>query len=322
MITITRAPPYITVQNGGRKHSRSFGVPRGGAMDLFAIRAVNAIVGNSLDAAALEWALGGGTIRFDRDCLFAIGGATARATLSGTVVAPCTTTHARAGDEVTVEQITSGRFLYLACDGGIDVPVLLGSLSTYLPGHFGGYEGRMLRSGDSVALGARPAIHPAEGFHSAADLMPRYDSEIVHVTPGTQEDLFDESAWRTLTESEYRISTASDRTGYKLEGPALENSLGTLPNADPAPPAANTVTEALAGQAAAAVLASKQPTLVADPAGKDTSNSAPLRPRITPSVAVVGGSTTIAWCPPRSASMATSAWVTYRRSDAGSRRRS
>jgi antagonist of KipI len=230
MITITRAPPYMTVQNGGRKHSRSFGVPRGGAMDTFAIRAVNAIVGNSLDAAALEWALGGGSVRFDRDCLFAIGGATARATLSGRVVAPCTTTRARAGEEFTVEQISSGRFLYLACDGGIDVPVLLGSRSTYLPGHFGGHEGRMLRSSDSVALGARPITLPAEGFHSAPDLMPRYDSAIVHITSGTQEDLFDESAWRTLTESDYRISTASDRTGYKLEGPALGNSLGMLPS--------------------------------------------------------------------------------------------
>jgi antagonist of KipI len=228
MITITRAPPYITVQNGGRQHSRSLGVPRGGAMDLFALRAVNAVVGNSLDAAALEWALGGGAVRFDRDCFFAVGGATARATVSGKDVAPCTTTFARAGDELLVEQIISGRFLYLACDGGIDVPALLGSRSTYLPGHFGGYEGRMLRSGDSVQLGARPSTHPAEEFHAAADLMPRYDSGIVHVTPGTQEDLFDESAMRTLTESEYRISAASDRTGYKLEGPVLANSLGTL----------------------------------------------------------------------------------------------
>jgi antagonist of KipI len=199
-------------------------------MDLFALRAVNAIVGNSLDAAALEWALGGGAVRFDRDCVFAIGGATARAKLSGKVVAPCTTTFARAGDEFTVEQIISGRFLYLACDGGIDVPALLGSRSTYLPGRFGGYEGRMLRSGDSVRLGAQPGTHPAEGLHAAADLMPRYDSGIVHVTPGTQEDLFDESAMRTLTESEYRISTASDRTGYKLEGPAIANTLGTLPS--------------------------------------------------------------------------------------------
>jgi antagonist of KipI len=230
MITITRAPPYVTVQNGGRRYSRSVGVPRGGAMDLFALRAVNAVVGNSLDDAALEWALGGGAVRFDRDCVFAVGGATARATLSGKDVAPCTTTRARAGDELIVEQIISGRFLYLACDGGIDVPALLGSRSTYLPGRFGGYQGRMLRTGESVRLGSRPNTHPSEGFHCAAHLMPHYDSGIVHVTPGTQEDLFDESAMRTLIESQYRISTASDRTGYKLEGPALANSLGSLPS--------------------------------------------------------------------------------------------
>src|ERR1700680_3502047 len=107
---------------------------------------------------------------------------------------------------------------------------LRGTRSTYLPGHFGGYQGRMLRTGESVRLGARPNTHPSEGFHCAADLMPRYDSGIVHVTPGTQEDLFDESAMRTLIESQYRISTASDRTGYKLEGPALANSLGSLPS--------------------------------------------------------------------------------------------
>ncbi|HEX9129925.1 MAG TPA: biotin-dependent carboxyltransferase family protein [Gemmatimonadaceae bacterium] len=230
MITITRAPPYLTVQDRGRHQSRSFGVPRGGAMDLFALRTVNAVVGNSIDAAALEWALGGGAVRFDRDCIFAVGGATARATVSGRDIAPWTTSLAHAGDEIIVEQIISGRFLYLACDGGIDVPALLGSRSTYLPGRFGGFEGRMLKSGDSVRLGPKPSTHPVSGFHAAADLMPHYDSGIVHVTPGTQEDLFDESAMRTLTEGEYRISTASDRTGYKLEGTPLTNSLGTLPS--------------------------------------------------------------------------------------------
>ena len=230
MITITRAPPYLTVQDGGRQHSRSLGVPRGGAMDMFALRTVNAVAGNPLDAGALEWALGGGAVRFDRDCIFAVGGATARATVAGKDIAPWTTSFARAGDDLVVGQITSGRFLYLAWDGGIDVPSLLGSRSTYLPGRFGGYEGRMLKSGDSVRLGAKPNTHPALGFHAAADLMPRYDSGIVHVTAGTQVDLFGESEIRTLTESEYRISTASDRTGYKLEGPPLTNSLGTLPS--------------------------------------------------------------------------------------------
>ena len=150
MITISRAPPYLTVQDAGRKQSRWSGVPQGGAMDFTAMSAANAIAGNSLNAAALEWALGGGSIRFDRDCTFALAGATARATLAGQAVAPCTTTYARAGDELTVEQIVTGRFLYLAVAGGIDVLPVLGSRSTYLPGRFGGYEGRMLKSGDSA----------------------------------------------------------------------------------------------------------------------------------------------------------------------------
>ena len=122
VITITRAPPYLTVQDTGRKHSRSSGVPRGGAMDVFALQALNAIVGNALDSAALEWALGGGTLRFQGDCVFAIGGAYARATLAGRTMPSFTTCRARAGDQLTVEQLTAGRFLYIAFSGGIDVP--------------------------------------------------------------------------------------------------------------------------------------------------------------------------------------------------------
>jgi antagonist of KipI len=229
VITITRAPPYLTVQDCGRSHSRASGVPQGGAIDSFAIRAANALVGNQVDVAGLEWALGGGAIRFEQDSVFALGGANARATVSGRAVAPFTTVHARSGEELVIEQISSGRFLYLAVNGGIDVPSILGSRSTYLPGHFGGYQGRMLKTGDSLALGSASGA-PADGFHCGADLLPRYGAGIVHITRGTHSDLFDESAWRTLTEDEYRISVASDRTGYKLEGASLANAAGTLPS--------------------------------------------------------------------------------------------
>jgi len=230
VITITKAPPYLTVQDGGRKHSRAAGVPQGGAMDYFALAAANALAGNAADAAGLEWGLGGGAIRFDRDVAFAISGANVNARLSGRDVAPCTTMYARVGDVLSVESMISGRFLYLALSGGVEVPMLLDSRSTYLPGHFGGYEGRTLKSGDSIQLGLERGPRPAEGLHCAADLMPRYDSGIVHITRGTHEDLFDDSAWATLADSAYRVSTASDRTGYKLEGPPIKNAMGMLPS--------------------------------------------------------------------------------------------
>ena len=228
MITITRAPPYLTVQDTGRKHSRSSGVPRGGAMDVFALQALNAIVGNPLDSAALEWALGGGTIRFRGDCAFAIGGARARATLAGGSISSFTTCHAQAGDVLTVEQLTAGRFLYIAFGGGIDVPEILGSRSTYLPGRFGGFNGRLIARNDALPLGLPPASSPSEGFTCPPELLPRYESAAVRITRGPHADLFDEAAWQTLTETEFTVSTASDRTGYKLKGSALSDSAGNL----------------------------------------------------------------------------------------------
>lgn len=199
-------------------------------MDVFALQALNAVVGNSPDAAALEWALGGGTIQFQTDCVFAIGGARARATHAGRGVTPFTTSHARAGDVLTVEQLIGGRFLYIALSGGIGVPVILGSRSTYLPGRFGGYNGRMIVHNTSLVLGQRPSASPVEGFTFPAELLPLYESSGVRITRGTHADLFDEPDWQTLTEAEYSVSTASDRTGYKLKGSALTNSAGNLPS--------------------------------------------------------------------------------------------
>jgi antagonist of KipI len=197
-------------------------------MDGFALRAANALVGNEDNAAALEWALGGGRLRLERDCAFCYTGGAAEARIAGNKIAPCTTTIARAGDEIVVEQITGGRFIYFAFSGGVDVPLLMGSRSTYLAGRFGGLEGRTARTGDEIRLLGAPPRTPAPGFHCAAELMPRYDSGIVHVVPGPQRHLFDDKAWRTLTSTLYRVSPSSDRTGYRLEGPTLGGAPASL----------------------------------------------------------------------------------------------
>jgi biotin-dependent carboxylase-like uncharacterized protein len=199
-------------------------------MDVFALQALNAIVGNALDSAALEWALGGGTLRFQRDCVFAIGGAHAQATLAGQTIPSFTTSHARAGDELTVERLTAGRFLYLAFSGGIDVPLVLGSRSTYLPGRFGGYNGMMLASNAAFTLGLRPASPPPVGFTCPPELLPRYDSAAVRIIRGPHSYLFDETAWHALTETEFVVSTASDRTGYKLKGNVVTQAPANLPS--------------------------------------------------------------------------------------------
>lgn len=228
MITITLPPRYLTVQDQGRKHSRSTGVPRGGAMDSFALAATNLLVGNTETAAALEWALGGGALRFEADCVFALGGATAVATLAGESIVPFTTLHARAGDELAIERISGGRFLYIAFRGGIDVPLVLHSRSTYLPGRFGGCEGRLLRKGETLALNPAASVAPSQRFRPPETLIPKYGNVAVRITRGPQASAFDENEWATLLKGEYKISTSSDRTGYRLDGPSLTNAVPTL----------------------------------------------------------------------------------------------
>ena len=198
-------------------------------MDLFAMRAANLMVGNHADSAVLEWALGGGGLSFLSALSFALVGASARATIAGRTVAPCTVTRAAPGEQLVIEQFVTGRFLYIAVSGGFDVSPLLGSRSNYLPGHFGGFEGRLLKTGDELPVGSARSS-PPEGFHCAAELMPRYDNETVHITRGPQADIFSEDAFRVLSESTHRISSASDRTGYKVDGPSIGSSPGSLPS--------------------------------------------------------------------------------------------
>ncbi|HUQ99917.1 MAG TPA: biotin-dependent carboxyltransferase family protein [Gemmatimonadaceae bacterium] len=229
-ITVTRAPPYLTVQDLGRRHSRSAGVPQSGAMDSFAIRCANAIVGNALDDAGLEWALGGGSIRFDHDSVFAIAGAAAEITVRNTQVPPYTAIAAHAGDELVVGRIGPGRFLYVAISGGIDVPVILGSRSTYLAARFGGLNGSTLRSGDSLPVGKQAAGLARERVKGLVEAIPRYQSGVAHVVRGTHADLFDDDAWGTFLGTEFRISNSSDRTGYRLQGGPLKNAIETLPS--------------------------------------------------------------------------------------------
>src|ERR1700687_162501 len=199
-------------------------------MDVFALRALNAIVGNALDSAALEGALGGGGMQFQSDCVFAVGGASARATLMGRAIPSFTTCHARAGEELTVERLTAGRFLYVAVSGGVDVPRILGSRSTYLPGRFGGYNGRMIARNDTLALGPPPTATPSEGFACPPELLPRYESAGVRISRGPHADLFDDAAWHALIGTEFTVSTASDRPGYRLKGEPVSDAARNLPS--------------------------------------------------------------------------------------------
>jgi antagonist of KipI len=248
MIEVVVAPPYLAVQDFGRTGFRSQGVPVGGAMDRWALGAANTLVGNPPEAAAFEWALGAGTMRVHRPMAVALTGREVAATLDDAPMAGNTTYRAQAGSVLVLSRVVAGRFAYLAVEGGVDVPIVLGSRSTYLPARFGGFEGRLLRSGDRLMTGAPVATAPRSGFSVPPDLLPDYGAPTCRILPGPHGvGLFGAPAWQRFLTEPFRVERTSDRTGYRLAGPPLaDGPLGTLPSE---PMCAGAVQVATGGQA-------------------------------------------------------------------------
>jgi len=235
VITVLKAPPFATVQDLGRTGHLHAAVPRAGALDPLALIVANLLVGNSRGTAAIEWGLAGGEVRFERDSIIALSGATARATLGGRPLVGHRAERARAGECLSIERIETGAWLYLAVDGGIAVPPVLGSRATYLPARFGGLEGRLLRTGDRLPLGPGAAtVSPQNG--APPPLRAGETDEPIALLPGPDREILAGPAWDWLLGTEFRVSRAVSRMGYRLEAPPLPLVLpGDRPSAPACP---------------------------------------------------------------------------------------
>ncbi len=215
-LRIARAGMLTTVQDLGRTGHRAAGVPSGGAMDAFALRVANLLVGNAEDAAALELTLIGPEIIFSRDTVIAVTGAEFPGVPAWQPVT------VKAGERLKLGPSVKGCRGYLAVAGGIKVEAVLGSRSTCLRAGFGGYDGRALHDGDVV--GVTPAERSVEA-HWQIDgrILPEYSAAVmVRVLRGAQAEEFDES-WLGV---EFRVTPQSDRMGMRLTGPVLVRTNG------------------------------------------------------------------------------------------------
>jgi antagonist of KipI len=222
MMTVLKPGPLTTVQDTGRRGYRAFGMPLAGAMDRLSFALANVLAGNPPGAAALEMTLLGATVRLERDGYLAVCGADMRATLDGEPVPNGSGFPARGGSELVCLSAATGCRAYLAIHGGIDVPAVLGSASTYTRGAIGGFEGRALRSGDVLPIGSAVAALPRAARALPAGLLPTCPHELsLRVLLGPQDDLFLPEGVRTFLESAYTVSNRNDRMGYQLDGPLI-----------------------------------------------------------------------------------------------------
>jgi antagonist of KipI len=225
-----------TVQDLGRPRTQRHAVPVGGAMDTMALRLANVVVGNDDDAAALEATLIGPALTFDAPALIAIGGADLSASIDDVPLGRWRPAVAPAGATLRFGRPETGCRAYVAVAGGIDVPKVFDSASTYLRAGFGGVLGRALRDGDEIHFGDPSArsrhiaasLH-AEGdapvvarWHAGITLRPAYSPEpLVRLIPGAHADALDTASRTALFGDRFRVSASSDRMGYRIEGPQL-----------------------------------------------------------------------------------------------------
>lgn len=225
MNVIVQTPGLLTtVQDRGRFGYIARGIGVSGAMDLDAYEAANWLVGNRHHEAVLEATMLGPTLLFEKDCICAVTGGDMQTKIGNKPVTPYRPFWVQAGQTLCMGLAQSGCRGYLAVQGGIQVPEVLGSRSTNLKCQMGGFQGRALARGDVLSV-------PDETHPNCMDRARRataYSQEItVRVIPGPQAEAFTEQGLRTLCTGSYTLSDQSDRMGLRLDGEKIETRNGS-----------------------------------------------------------------------------------------------
>ena len=218
-IRIVKPGFVTTVQDLGRYGYAHLGISPAGAADSLSLRVANLMVGNEENAPALEMTLLGATLEFDESAIVAITGADCECK-AGTDRVPLNTAfELAAGAVLQCGSMTCGARCYLAVQGGLDIPMVVGSASTFVAAHFGGYCGRRLQSGDVLRVRGRVGSEVRALRPGVLDVM--HPQGPLRVTRGAQQDWFGEEAFGKLFSSSYVVSEHSDRTGLRLQGEAV-----------------------------------------------------------------------------------------------------
>ena len=212
-----------TVQDRGRFGYYRFGIPQGGAMDQYAATLGNRLVGNTPEEAVLECTYLGPQLRTDTEAAIAVTGAPVEVLVNGEPAPQNERIVLSEGDELSFGMLRGGSKFYIAIAGGIDVPRVLGSRSTYPIGKLGGIEGRALQTADVLPVGGSPSERLPILESIAEDLLPAYEREItVRIMLGLYDHKLTEAGLANLTEAEWTLTPVADRMGLRFDGPGAE----------------------------------------------------------------------------------------------------
>lgn len=227
VLTVISPGALALVEDLGRPGLASLGVGASGAFDRGAHRLANRLVGNPAGAASLELLLGGACFSMGRSSWIAVTGAWGPVTASGRAVEPHTPTAVHAGDVLEFGPATSGLRYSLAIRGGIAAEPVLGSRSRDTLAALGPAP---LAAGDQLPIGDEPAS-PVPAVDLVPIDPPPAGDVVLEVSPGPRRDWFEPDAVEALHRTRWTVAARSDRTGVRLDGPALARSrAGELPS--------------------------------------------------------------------------------------------
>ncbi|WP_256558247.1 biotin-dependent carboxyltransferase family protein [Halobacillus sp. A1] len=234
MIKILKDGLLTTIQDLGRTGYQKYGVIVSGSMDTYAHRLANLLVGNEEEEALLEATLLGPVIEFKKDTVISICGGDLSPDINGKKVGMWKAIFVKSGAVLKFGKPKTGCRAYIAFAGGLDISKVMESRSTYIRAQIGGYKGRPLQSEDVIPLRRSSADHSQSQASTedllfnetdwtiASDMIPNYTSRpVISLIKGPQFEWFKEESQKALYSESFKISSQSDRMGYRLEGASL-----------------------------------------------------------------------------------------------------
>lgn len=206
-----------TVQDFGRFGYRKFGVPTSGVMDKKSMIDANKLVGNPISNPVIENTLYGGIYRFNDPALLSICGAKCKPKINGKSVPQYESIDVERGDELEVDHPSKGCRSYIAIQGMFCLPKVMNSFSTYLPGNFGGLNGRTLQVNDTISW--KNNVDTTEMMHFPKEEIPYFSSKItVEIERGLEFYVMDDNAQKQFHSTSFSVTSQSNRMGIRLSG--------------------------------------------------------------------------------------------------------
>lgn len=222
-ITVLNPGLLTTVQDFGRIGYQQFGVSVSGVMDPRAATIANILVGNEEGEAVLECTMMGPHLQFGQATCIAITGGDLGATLDGQSIPTYRAIKVEAGQVLRFTAPRQGCRAFIAFAGGLDIPVVMGSRSTYMKAKIGGVQGRKLEKGDVIGFRApKPDLKNLNIRFIAPEFVPRAEYAI-RVVLGPQDDAFTQEGLDTFLGQTYTVTPEFDRMGCRLEGPVIQH---------------------------------------------------------------------------------------------------